>query len=104
MFEDLVKCHDMESAHAGRHATEVKVRLKHGRSIPRHAVVLFLKNCLVCRKKGDISNRNMPRQKRIKGKYVKKGKKEKKENEEMPVDAGGTVLDGNEGNFAEAAV
>jgi len=42
--------------------------------------------------------------KRIKGKYVKKGKKEKKENEEMPVDAGGTVLDGNEGNFAEAAV
>jgi len=64
MFEDLVKCHDMESAHAGRHATEVKVRLKHGRSIPRHAVVLFLKNCLVCRKKGDISNRNMPRQKK----------------------------------------
>ena len=101
MFEDLVKCHDMESAHAGRHATEAKVRLKHGRSIPRHAVVLFLKNCLVCRKKGDISNRKVPQPKRIRGKNAKK---EKKEDEEMSTDEGGTFLDGNEGNFEEAAV
>jgi len=50
IFDDLVQCHVLESAHAGHQNTDAKVKQKHGKSIPRHAIQLFLNNCDVLRK------------------------------------------------------
>jgi len=58
MFDDILQCHVIDESssaqhhhHAGRRRTEIKVKEKHGKSIPREVILLFLNHCIVCRTK-----------------------------------------------------
>ena len=56
MFDDILQCHVIDESsssahHEGRRRTEIKVKEKHGKSIPREVILLFLKHCIVCKTK-----------------------------------------------------